>query len=49
MLRNNNIKNWEEFYKALCVRFDNCNDVVDKFNKLEHEKGMEEYTNRLKS
>jgi hypothetical protein len=32
------LSNWYEFTKAMCIRFGNQNDVVEEFNKLEQEK-----------
>lgn len=29
------LSNWYEFTKAMCIRFGNQNDVVEEFNKLE--------------
>ena len=38
---------WEEFSKAICSRFGSREDVVEEFNKLKQENGMEEYVERF--
>ena len=49
LLGNNDLTNWKELAKALCMRFGSHSDVVEEFNKLEQEKGTDEYIERLKS
>jgi hypothetical protein len=38
---------WEEFSKAICSRFGSRDDIVEEFNKLTQEGGMEEYVERF--
>ena len=38
---------WEEFSRAICSRFGNRDDIVEEFNKLTQEGGMEEYVERF--
>ena len=38
---------WEEFSRAICSRFGNRVDIVEEFNKLTHEGGIEEYVERF--
>jgi hypothetical protein len=38
---------WEEFSRAIYSRFGNGDDIVEEFNKLTQEGGMEEYVERF--
>lgn len=37
LLGNACLTNWEDFLKALCLRFGSCGDVIKEFSKLEQE------------
>jgi hypothetical protein len=38
---------WEEFSRVICSRFGSREDIVEEFNKLTQEGGIEEYVERF--
>jgi hypothetical protein len=43
ILSNKKVANWDKFIKRVHMRFGSREDVVEEFNKLIQERGMEEY------
>lgn len=37
----------EKFSKAICKRFDSRDDIVEEFNKLEQDNGVEDYIEKF--
>jgi hypothetical protein len=42
-----NLAIWEEFTRALCIRFGNGENVVEELNKLAQDKSVDEYVERF--
>ena len=43
LLGDNDLTNWEKSSKAICMRFDSLNDIVEEFNKMKWDRVVKKY------